>query len=98
MNSEGRVVPSYSARIFRSVEDGNLIEHLSAVLQSLKAVSKTFWYVKYPSIFRVELQSYPLSKSRRIGPQVDNDVVNSAPGAPHGSHFGMGRYLVMHAA
>ena len=60
-------------------------------------MSKSFGYIQHAMICRREFRCQPLGKSRRIGSEVDNDVVNGSPRAANQFSFFVGSDLVVHA-
>src|SRR5918992_3206845 len=78
---ESGVVPPHPAGVFGGVKLRHLVEDLGLVCQRLKPMGEAFGDVKHLAIVRRQFHSHPLREGRRIGPQVDDHVINRPPGA-----------------
>src|SRR5262249_12011712 len=66
--------------------------------ECLEAVGKSFRNVKLTTIGAREFECVPAAISRRIAPDVNDHIPDSALNATHELHFGVWRPLIVHAA
>src|SRR5690606_5501901 len=68
---------------------GNQIRHGGVVHERLMSVCETLRHVKLEPVLRRQFEGYPLPASRRIGPQIDDDIVYRALDAGDDLYLGM---------
>ena len=82
------------ARVVRAVDP---VADVGGRRQGLEAVQEATRHVQVAKVFVVEPNRYLVAEGRRVGPNVDDDVMHGAVGAPNQLGFTMSRAAV-HAA
>ena len=96
-DAEFRVIESVSILAGRRMRSAHLIDDLGVVDERLEAVCNIWRKVQRAVILGCEFHHHMLAVGCRIGPNVDRDVHDRAPGAPNSLRFPIRGYLQMQA-
>ena len=93
-----RIIPAQASRTDGIEEFRHLVENFRIVLEGLETVRKTPRYKKPDSVLGRELEAEAPEISRRVLPDVDDDIVNGTHRAPDQFVLLVRRSLEMHPA
>src|SRR5262245_36111145 len=76
----------------------DLVEDLGVVLERLEAMGEPGRYVDHPAVDRAEHHRRVAGERGRARAEVDDHVVDGAPGTADELRLGPGRHLIVHSA
>ena len=82
----------------RGIEAVYLVLHLGVLGERTEPMGKTGRHEELTEVIGRQLESAPLPEGGRRGAQVDNDIVDGAPGCAKQLALSVGRQLEVHAA